>query len=311
MYMGTAQFAVPTLQKLFEAGASIAGVITQPDKPVGRGQNIHHSPVKRTAEELQLPLYQPGTLKDDNARALFETLAPDLLVVVAYGKIIPNWLISLPPNGVMNLHGSLLPKYRGAAPIQWAIANGETETGVCTMQIDEGLDTGPVYLCERTPIGPDDTVQQLSETLAGIGADLAVRTVRGIVDGSLKATAQDHTRATLAPILKKADGHIDWRLPAQDIHNRIRAFTPWPGAVTRFRGAICKILRSKAGEGTAIGPPGTIVASRLSLSVVCGDSRLLELLEIQPENRKPVAGTAFANGAHITNGEKFDPVEDN
>ena len=311
VYMGTAQFAVPTLQKLFEAGYPISGVITQPDKPAGRGHHLQASPVKRKAQDLQLPVYQPATLKDDNAQALFRALEPDVIVVVAYGKIIPKWLLDLPQYGAINLHGSLLPRYRGAAPIHWAIANGETETGVCTMQIDEGLDTGPVYLRERLPIGSEETVQQLSERLAEIGSSLLLRTLEGIVGGTLKAISQENASATYAPILKKADGIIDWQQPAQKIHNRVRAFNPWPGAVTLFRGAVCKILKSKVGGETTASEPGTIVTSRPALAVVCGDSRLLELLEVQPENRRPVPGTAFANGAHITAGEKFEPLGDN
>ena len=311
VYMGTAPFAVPTLQKLFEAGYAIPGVITQPDKPVGRGQNLQASPVKRKAQEIHLPVYQPSTLKDGNAQALFRALDPDIMVVVAYGKIIPSWLLQLPKYGAVNLHGSLLPKYRGAAPIHWAIANGETETGVCTMQIDEGLDTGPVYQCERLPIQSDETVQQVSEKLAEIGSGLMLGTLEGVIAGNLQPHPQDNAKATYAPILKKSHGHIDWRQPAGEIHNRVRAFNPWPGSVTRFRGAVCKILKSKPGDGTNSGAPGAIVASKHALAVVCGDSRLLELLEVQPENRKPVAGTAFANGAHISAGEKFEPVGDN
>ncbi len=214
--MGTAEFAVPTLHRLTSEGYALAAVVTQPDKPSGRGQLMHASPVKRSAMELQLSVHQPATLKDDSARGFFEKVQPDCIIVVAYGKILPPWLIRLPRFGVVNLHGSLLPKYRGAAPIQWALANGETETGVCTMQIDEGLDTGPVYLCERTTIQTEETINQLSERLADLGGDLMIRTLSGIVSGSLEASPQDHSRASLAPILRKEDGYIDWCWPARD-----------------------------------------------------------------------------------------------
>jgi len=309
--MGTAAFAVPTLVHLFEEGYKISGVVTQPDKASGRGQSIQASPVKQKAFELHLPIYQPATLKNDNARALFQAMEPDMIVVVAYGKILPPWLLQLPRFGAINLHGSLLPKYRGAAPIHWAIANGETETGVCTMQVDEGLDTGPVYLCEKTSIAPDETVIRLSERLAAMGPPLMVRTIGEVIKGNLKAQPQIHSEATLAPILKKQHGYIDWRDAAANIHNRVRAFNPWPGTVTRFRSAVCKIIKTKVIEGSNLADPGTLVAGKRALRVICGEGTLLEVLELQPENRKPVSGGDFANGARIQPGEKFEPVADN
>jgi len=246
-------------------------------------------------------------LKDDNARVFFEGLRPDCILVVAYGKILPPWLIRLPRYGVVNLHGSLLPKYRGAAPIQWAVANGDTETGVCTMQIDEGLDTGPVYLCEKTIIQAEETIQQLSERLAVLGAELVSRTLEGIVSGALHATPQDHARASLAPILRKEDGDIDWNWPAQAIHNRIRAFNPWPGTVTRFRGSACRILKSRVGpsiEGAEA--PGTITATKGQVSVTCGDRVRLHIMEVQLPGKKPVSGGDFANGMRMQAGEQFE-----
>jgi methionyl-tRNA formyltransferase len=310
--MGTSAFAVPTLQRLFEDGCTITGVITQPDKPSGRGQAIHLSPVKTKALELQLPVYQPPTIKDDTARSLFEALAPEIIVVVAYGKIIPDWLIQFPKYGAVNLHGSLLPKYRGAAPLHWAIANGETTTGVCTMQIDKGLDTGPVLLCDQTPIGPEEHVETLSTRLALMGSDLMARTLTGIVSGDLKPQPQDDAAATTAPILTRQHGFIDWRRPASAIHNQIRAFSRQPGALTRFRGTTCKILESRIGGAAEAGSEAaTILASRRSLGVCCGDSAILELITVQVQNRKPVSGFEFANGARIQPGEKFDVVMDN
>ncbi len=312
VYMGTSAFAVPTLTRLFETGFEIAGVVTQPDKPSGRGQAVQSSPVKRKAFELQLPIYQPASLKNDDARSLFQALAPDLIVVVAYGKILPPWLLRLPPLGAMNLHGSLLPKYRGAAPIHWAVANGEAETGVCTMQVDEGLDTGPVYRCEKTSIEPDETVPQLSERLAIMGARLVIDTVAGVRQGSLKAIPQDHSLATPAPMLKKRHGIIDWQEPAQRIHNKVRAFNPWPGTVALFRGGVCKILRTRPVTlDDRQSEPGAIVVEKRVLRVTCAPGTALEVLELQPENRKPVSGADFANGARLRPDEKFECVADN
>jgi len=308
--MGTSAFAVPTLACLFEEGFTISGVVTQPDKPSGRGQAVQPPPVKKQAYELQLAIYQPPSLKDDSALSLFTALAPDLIVVVAYGKILPPWLLKMPRYGAVNLHGSLLPKYRGAAPIHWAVANGETETGVCTMQVEEGLDTGPVYLSEKTTIGPEENVPQLSERLAIMGTSLMVQTINGILAGTLQGMPQDHSKATTAPILRRTDGYIDWTAPAPRIHNRVRAFNPWPGAITRFRGSMCKVLQTRAVSAHA-GEPGTIAVDRRSLRVSCGGGTALEILQLQPENRKPVSGVDFANGARIQAGEKFERVTDN
>jgi methionyl-tRNA formyltransferase len=317
--MGSATFALPSLNHLYEQGYEITGVMTQPDKPSGRGQTLQGPPVKRRAFELHLRIYQPKSLKTDEAHALMSALAPDMIVVVAYGKILPPWLLQFPRLGCINLHGSLLPKYRGAAPVHWAIANGEQKTGVCTMLLDEGLDTGPVYLCEETHIGPEETAPQLYDRLAEMGGPLMLETVRAIIKGTLVPKPQDDSKATLAPILKKEYGHIDWTMPGVEIHNRVRAFNPWPATVTKFRGTICKILKtslpSPTGRGqSAVGArvrAGSIQLSKGSLSVVCGDGNLLEILSIQPENRKAVSGADFANGARIQADEKFQPVMDN
>ena len=280
--------------------------------------------MKQRAFELKLPVYQPTSLKTDEAREIFGALAPELVVVVAYGKILPSWLLNLPRYGCINLHGSLLPKYRGAAPVHWAIANGETQTGVCSMLLDVGLDTGPTYLCQDTVIGPDESVAQLYDRLAILGAPLMLATIEGIVNGTLQPRPQDHARASMAPILKKEDGFLDWAMTAVSIHNRVRAFNPWPGTVATFRGTICKILRTKLsppspsgkGQGAeqtdALGVrEGTILPSKNSLQVLCGGATFLEILTIQPQNRKPVSGADFANGARIQPGEKFEPLVDN
>jgi len=313
--MGSATFALPSLDALFEAGHTITAVITQPDKPTGRGQAVQGPPVKKRAFDLHLPIYQPSSLKTDQAHQLLEVLAPDLIVVVAYGKILPRWLLQLPKYGCLNLHGSLLPKYRGAAPVHWAIANGEERTGDCTMLLDEGLDTGEVYLCEETAIGPDETTAELYDRLARIGAPLLLKTVEGVVNGDFKPKPQDHSKATFAPILKKEDGFLNWSRSASEIHNRVRAFNPWPGTVVKYRGNVCKILKTNlnvaGGHSLPHSDPGTIVASKGQLVVVCGDGNPIEILSIQPANRKAISGADFANGLRVQPGEKFQAVMDN
>jgi len=307
VFAGTSSFAVPILQTLVDASYLIPGVVTQPDKPAGRGQIMHPPPVKVRALELRLPVHQPVTLKNEEARRLFESLAPDLLVVVAYGKLLPAWLLELPRYGAVNLHASLLPRYRGAAPIQWAMANGESETGVCAMKLDEGLDTGPVYDCEKTPIEADESVQQLSERLAQLGCALIRRTVEGLERGTLEPVPQDSAQATLAPILTKQDGNIDWSLPARALYNRTRAFSPWPGSRTVFREMICRVLKARVREDeTSATLPGTLVVGgggKRFLAVTCGGGTLLELLEVQVPNRKPQTGLDLVNGFRIASGE--------
>jgi len=310
--MGTATFAVPSLNCLFEKGYEINGVVTQPDKPSGRGQSLQAPPVKRRALELQLPIHQPASLKTDEARQLIAVLSPEIIVVVAYGKILPPWLLQFPRYGCINLHGSMLPKYRGAAPVHWAIANGESKTGVCTMLLDEGLDTGPAYLCEETDIGPEETVAELYDRLAMFGAPVLDATLRGVINGTLKPKPQDDSQATYAPLLTKENGYIDWTVPAIEIQNRVRAFNPWPGTVTKFRGAVCKILKARVKPTLNLESEiGNLHVWKGSLCVVCGGGSQLEILSIQPENRKPMSGADFANGARIQADEKFFPVVDN
>ena len=313
VFAGTSSFAVPILQTIFDEGYVVPGVVTQPDRPAGRGQILQPPPVKIRAHALGLPVHQPQSLRNEDARSLVQDLSPDLLVVVAYGKILPAWLLSLPRFGAVNLHGSLLPRYRGAAPIQWAIANGDPETGVCTMKLDEGLDTGPVYECVRTPIDPNETVQTLSDRLSALGCDLMRHSLAGIIAGTLQPTPQDHAAATLAPILTKNDGIMDWGLSARTIHNRVRAFNPWPGTRTRFRDQVCRVLRSQLKDPVAgvdaPGEPGSIVVAETRgdrfVAVVCGDGGWLELLEVQLPNRKPQKGVDFVNGMRVEPGEKF------
>jgi methionyl-tRNA formyltransferase len=306
VFMGTAQFAVPSLKAVVSAGHDIAGVFTQPDRPAGRGQKLHASAVKNAALALGLDIHQPDSLKLDPVIRLFDQLKPDLLIVVAYGKIIPQWLRELSLNGAINVHGSLLPRYRGAAPVNWAIAGGESLTGVCTMAIDAGLDTGPVYDCESTAIGENETAPELSERLSRLGAPLLVRTIEAIARGDAEFRQQDDSLATRAPRLQKEDGRIRWSESARTIHNEVRAFVPWPSVVVSFRGGACRILETRETEDRVESSvSGMIVFENRRLGVCCGDGRVLEVLRLQMENRKAVSGTDFAHGMRLRAGERF------
>src|SRR3954451_17312413 len=260
VFCGTPQFAVPTLEKLVEAGFNVRLVLTQPDRPKGRGLGLVASPVKQTAQRLGLPIYQPEKIKqNEELRAKLDQIAPAAIIVVGYGRIIPKWMLELPKHGNINLHASLLPKYRGAAPIQWAIANGESVTGVTTMRIDVGLDTGDMLLQSEIPIAPEDTAVTLSPKLAELGAALMVETLQRLEAGKLSPTPQDDSRATLAPILKKEDGRIDYSRSAPEIHNRLRGFQPWPGAFTSFRGKSLAVVSARPlAPGSELMPPGRI-----------------------------------------------------
>ena len=235
VFAGSPQFAVPTLEAL-AAGHEIIGVVTQPDRPAGREQQVQPSPVKQAALRMGLPVYQPEKIKSDEGRALMEPLRPEAMVVVGYGQILPPWLLELPRYGCINLHASLLPAYRGAAPIQWAVANGETRTGVTTMQMDAGMDTGPMLLQWETEIGTEETAIELGERMSMAGTKLTLDTLTGLEAGTLAAIPQDNARASKAPLLKKEHGLIDWSMTAQQIFNRLRGFTPWPGIYSGFRG---------------------------------------------------------------------------
>ena len=300
--MGTPLFAVASLEALVAAGHMVAAVYTQPDRPKGRGQELAISPVKEAALRLGLPVYQP-----ERVRRCTEELAgfgAKAMVVVGYGQIIPQSIIDLAPLGIVNVHGSLLPKYRGAAPIQWAIANGETETGVTTMRIDAGLDTGDMLKKATTAIGAEETAPELSARLAGMGAELLVATLAAMEEGRMTPEPQDNAAATLAPILKKEDGAIDWSRPASVIHARLRGFTPWPGATTTFRGTGLKVLTARVSGVTGLAPGEVAVRAR-ALVAGCGEGTALELVEVQPEGRKRVSGESFANGARLLENEQL------
>jgi methionyl-tRNA formyltransferase len=304
VYCGTPRFAVPTLEKLVEAGFTVSLVVTQPDRPKGRGLELVASPVKQCAQRLGLPLTQPGKIKtNDEFRAQLSAIDPLAIIIVGYGRIIPPWMLDLPPLGNINLHASLLPKYRGAAPIQWAIAQGETITGVTTMRIDAGLDTGDILLQRELPITPEDTAETLSQPLAAIGAALVVDTLRGLQAGLIHRQPQDNSQSTLAPILKKEDGLIDFSRSAAEIFNRIRGFQPWPGVYTKFRGKNLQIW--KALPSTEALPASEIHARGDRLFVGCGANTSLELLEIQLEGKKRSSARDFFHGYRLESGEKL------
>ena len=304
VFCGTPQFAVPTLGKLVDAGFQVKLVLTQPDRPKGRGLELVASPVKQAAVKLDLPIYQPEKIKtNEELRTRLEEIGPDAIVVVGYGRIIPKWMLDLAKYGNINLHASLLPKYRGAAPIQWTIANGETVTGVTTMRINEGLDTGDILLQRELPISDDDTAVTLAPRLAAIGADLMIETLRGLQEGTLMPRPQNNAEATLAPIFTKENGRIDFSRSAQEIYNRFRGFQPWPGAFTTFRGRGLNVAGMKpTSEPVAL---GQLLVKGSQLLVGCGINSAIELLEVQPEGKKPMAAKDFVHGYRPQPGEKL------
>lgn len=309
IFCGTPEFAVPSLRRLIaEPDFSIEAVITQPDRPKGRGELISTGPVKEVALEAGLHVFQPEKIRSDAAYEFIQRIAPDALVIIAYGQIIPARLLDIPRLGWINLHGSLLPKYRGAAPIQWAIAKGETRTGLTTMRIDAGMDTGPTLLRWETDIGPDETAAQLSARMAKAGADLIAATLWQYDRGEISPEPQDHSQASLAPMIKKEDGRIDWSRTAHETYNRMRAFDPWPGAYTTFRGQACQLWgrpRSKPLDLEGEAAPGTIFADRRELSVLCGEHTGLRVEFVQLEGKKRVTAQEFANGARLRPAERF------
>ena len=306
VFCGTPQFAVPSLERLATAGHDLQLVVTQADRPQGRGMELAAPPVKQTAMNLGLPVTQPEKIKNNQEfRAELETLRPDAIIVVAYGRIIPGWMLHLPEYGNINVHASLLPKYRGAAPIQWAIANGETLTGVTTMKIDEGLDTGDILLKREIEIRPDDTAVTLAPSLAELGAELLVETLEQLQRGDLQPVPQDDSMATLAPILKKEDGLIDFNRSAREIYNRLRGFQPWPGAYTGFRGKNLKILKARVSDPAVPLDPGGLQVNGNALFVGCGNASGLDLLQVQPEGKKAIPARDFISGYHPAQGERL------
>lgn len=310
LFCGTPSFAVPTLKHLLQqTDFEIAAVITQPDRPRGRGQQVSFSPVKEVALAANLKIFQPEKIRTPESEQFLRQANPDLIVIIAYGQIIPARLLNIPRLGWINLHASLLPKYRGAAPIQWAIASGETTTGLTTMRIDAGMDTGGILLQRETPIGANETTPQLAERLAELGAPLMAETLRGLGGASLTPISQNHSEATLAPLLKKEDGLIDWSQPAQTIYNRMRAFAPWPGAYTHFRDITCHLqlepVSNHISAEKSQSNPGAIHYDGKNLVVSCGQQSFLHISRVKAEGRKEVSAADFANGAHVQSGEHF------
>ena len=305
VFLGSGAFAIPGFEALLDAGHDVVALVTQPDREKGRGQRPAPPPLKPVAERRGVRVLQPPRVREPAAQEELRRLAPELQVVVAYGQILPRSVIDIAPRGTLNVHASLLPRLRGAAPIQWAIANGETETGVTTMLIDEGLDTGPTLLARASPIGPEETAADLEPRLARLGALVLLETVAGLAAGTLSARPQDHARATFAPILKKEDGRLDWNQPAPTLACRVRGFHPWPGTHTSLDGKLLKVLAARA-EASGPGEPGAVVAvDREGIMVACAEGTRLRLIEVQPESRKPMPASAFAAGARLSSGARF------
>ena len=307
VFLGTPSFAVPTLERTVAAGHRVLAVYTQPDRPKGRGGKLAMSPVKESALKLNLPVQQPERVRRPEIVEQLKQFAPDAMVIVGYGQIIPQSIIDIPPHGIINVHASLLPKYRGAAPIQWAIANGETRTGVTTMRIDAGLDTGDMLLKWETEVAPEENSIELGERMATAGADLLVETLSSIQ--TIAREKQDSAQATLAPILKKEDGLIDWNWPAAKIVNRSRGFLPWPGAYSFFRGQLFHIWKARVADTSLTGDPGRMLPQAKRLLIACGDGTALEALEVQVEGRKRMPAEAFLNGHRLDENETLGAAQ--
>jgi methionyl-tRNA formyltransferase len=301
VFMGTSPFALPTLRSLADAEEVVA-VITQPDRPRGRGREVAPPPAKELALDLDLRILQPERVKDTQFIAHLEGLGPDVIVVAAFGQILPPAVLDVPRLGCVNVHPSLLPKYRGAAPINWAIINGETRTGVTTYLMDEGMDTGAILLIREAEIGPDETAQELSARLADVGGELAVETIIGLKEGTLQPVAQDEKGASYAPLLKKADGMIQWEEEADRIRNQIRGMVPWPVAFTWWKGKRLKLFRGRTGNGT--GFPGEITSVDGGVEVTCGKGSLF-IEELQLEGGKNMGWEEFTRGHQLTRGERL------
>lgn len=309
VFCGTPEFAVPSLRRIVvESGISVEAVITQPDRPRGRGQHVSGSPIKEAALAASLHVYQPETIKSDSAQEFLKRVAPDAVVIIAYGQIIPARLLKIPRLGWINLHASLLPKYRGAAPIHRAIANGETRTGITTMQIDAGMDTGPILLQQNLEIGADETSPELAARMSEIGAELIVDSLLRLDRGEISPQAQDREKASYAPILKKEEGRIDWTRAAGQIYDHMRGFAPWPGAYSSFRGQTCHLWGrpEKIAAAKESAAPGEIVSSTKDVFATCGEATRLRVEFVQLEGRKRISAREFANGARFAASERFE-----
>ncbi len=312
IFCGTPEFAVPSLRALLSAGHEAELVVTQPDRAAGRGLTTQASAVKQFALQRGLRVSQPERLRSNvEFQAEVERVEPDAIVVVAYGRLIPGWMLNSPPLGCVNVHGSLLPRYRGAAPIQWAIANGETTTGVTTMRLNEGLDTGPMLLAREVPVPGAAMAVEIFDLLAEVGAELLVETLAGLADGTVRPVKQDEVRATLAPVLSREDGRLDARRPAPACFNRWRAFYPWPGAHALFRGKKLVVHGMRVTEMAELDEPlegertGELVARGDRLFLVCGGISAVELLEVQVEGKRRMPAAEFIRGYQVRAGERL------
>ena len=302
VFMGTPDFAVPCLQRLLEDGHEVPAVFTQPDKPVGRHAVLTPPPVKQLALSHGIPVYQPTKMRDGTVAALLRELAPDCLVVVAYGRILPQEILDVPPRGCVNIHGSLLPRYRGAAPIQWSVIRGETVTGVTSMFMDAGMDTGDIIDTLTTPIGENETAGELFERLAPLGARLLSTTLAAIADGTVTRRPQNDAEATMAPMLEKAMGRLDLTRPAQELHNQVRGMNPWPGAFCTAGGKTLKIHETRVAAGS--GAPGTLLCAD-PVTIACGEGAL-QLVTVQPEGKPRMAAEAWLRGARLPQGARLE-----
>ncbi len=311
--MGTPDFAVPSLEALLKSGDQVVGVVTQPDRPKGRGQEVIPSPIKVVCQREGISMLQPLKMKAPEFMATLRHWEPDVIVVTAFGRILPPAILELPPRGCINVHGSLLPKYRGAGPVQWAVINGERETGITTMMMDEGMDTGDMLLQERVEIRPDDTAGTLALRLAEVGGRLLVETLRQLKAGTLSPQPQDPSLATMAPLLKKEDGLIDWTLPAQDIANRVRGLSPWPGAYTFVNGErwiLWRVGLSEESQGVVAGTVTQVTKDRVEVATGRGT---IQIVEIQPSNSRRMTMIQYLAGHRLTQGISLQgppPVQD-
>lgn len=294
IFMGTPEFACPTLQTLFDCGEQVVAVFTQPDRPKGRGQKLQPPPVKELALAHGITVHQPAKVRVPEVIDQIRELKPDLIVVVAFGQILPKALLEIPPQGCVNVHASLLPRYRGAAPLNWCIVNGESETGVTTMLMDVGLDTGPMLLKKATPIDPDEDIHSLHDRMSELGAALLSETLDGLKSGRIIPQPQDDIQTCYAPMLKKEHGVIDWQRPANEIHNQIRGFSAWPGAITWLEAAPLKLYRTAVSSGT--GTPGTIITTgKDGIEVACGQGSLI-IKELQAAGSRKMDAASFLAG---------------
>ena len=305
VFMGTPEFAVPCLERLVKDGHNVVGVFTQPDKPKGRGHKMQFPPVKEKAVEHDIPVFQPYKMKDGNAYKIIKDLDPELIIVVAYGKIIPQEILDIPKYGCVNIHASLLPKYRGAAPIQWCVLNGESKSGVTSMQMDAGLDTGDMLLKAETEITENMTAGELHDKLSILGADIMSETIEKISNGTIVGKKQDNSQSNYAPMLSKELCPIDWKKSAAEIHNQIRGLSPWPVATSTFKGETFKFHKSEK-VGKTKGIPGEIVSVNGGLTVCCGDSNAVKILTIQAPGKRAMDCADFLRGHKIEVGEKFE-----